>query len=199
MNLFDLAAGILLVVSALIGWFRGGVREVAGVAALAVAAIAAMLVLRWTGPIARHALHPVWLANLAAILIVFVAVYLVLRVVASAISKRLHGVPLFGGVDRAAGAGFGLARALVVLGLANLALGALTPADRAPGWIRGARLYPVSAMAADGLKAFAPRGAAFARRFAPAVESAVTRDAPPPDSADERPAGSLKVEVGRPR
>jgi membrane protein required for colicin V production len=197
MNLFDLAAGLVLVVSALVSWFRGGVREVAGVVALASAAAAAMFALRWTGPVARHALHPTWLGNLAALLIVFAAVYAVLRVLASAASKRLHS-GIFGGLDRAAGAGFGLARALVVLGLANLTLTAFAPADRQPNWVRGARLYPVSAVAADGLKAFAPRGAALARGVAPAVETAVARG-DSPATAEAAGAGSLKVEVGRPR
>ena len=198
MSLFDLAAGLVLVISVLVGWFRGGVREAAGVVALALAAVAAMVALRVTGPVARHALHPVWLANFAAILIVFVAVYVFLRVLAAAVSRRLHGAPIFGGLDRTAGAGFGLARALVVLGLANLALGALTPGDRSPVWIRDARLYPVSAMAADGLKTFAPRGAAFAQRVAPAVETAIARE-DPPSPRDDPDGGSLKVEVGRPK
>lgn len=195
MSLFDLAAGIVLIVSVLIGWFRGGVREVAGVVALVLAAVAAMLALRFTGPIARHALHPLWLANLGAILIVFVAVYLLLRVIASGVSKRLH-TGLFGGLDRIAGGGVGLARALVVLGLANLTLAALAPGERSPEWVRGAYLYPVSAMAADGLKAFAPKGAALARRVA-TVETAISR-ADPPGAGDGPSAGSLKVEVGRP-
>ena len=196
MSLFDLAAGLVLVVSALVGWFRGGVREVAAVFALTLAAVGAMFALRITGPIARHALHPAWLANLAAILIVLVALYLVLRVLASAISRRLHAEGALGGLDRTAGAGVGLARGLVVLGLANLALGALTPADRSPEWVRAARLYPVSAMAADGLKAFAPKGAAFARKFAPAVQSAIEREEPAP-GVDRPQPGSLRVEVGR--
>jgi membrane protein required for colicin V production len=196
MTLFDLAAGLVLVVSALVGWFRGGVREVAGVVALALAAVGAMFALRFTGPIARHALHPAWLANLAAILIGLVGLYLVLRILASAISRRLHGASALGGLDRTAGAGIGLARGLVVLGLANLAIGAVTPADRSAEWVRTARLYPVSAMAADGLKAFAPKGAAFARKVAPAVETAIERE--DPAAADSRPpARSLRVEVGR--
>jgi membrane protein required for colicin V production len=196
MSLFDLAAGLVLIVSALVGWFRGGVREVAGLVALALAAVTAMFALRFTGPIARHALHPVWLANLAAILIVLVALYLVLRVLASAISRRLHAAAALGSLDRTAGAGVGLARGLVALGLANLAIGALTPPDRSPEWIRGARLFPVSAMAADGLKAFAPRGAAIARKVAPAVQTAIERDDPAP-GVDRPHAGSLRVEVGR--
>ena len=62
MSFFDLAAGLALVVSGLIGWIRGGAREAAGMVALVLAAIVAFAALRFTGPIARHAIHTAWLA-----------------------------------------------------------------------------------------------------------------------------------------
>ena len=71
MSLFDLAAGLVLIVSVLVGWFRGAAREVATVAALVAAAVVALFALRFSGPVARHAIHMPWLANIAAILIVF--------------------------------------------------------------------------------------------------------------------------------
>jgi membrane protein required for colicin V production len=198
MSLFDVLAGLALIVSGLVGWFRGGVREVAGVAALAAAAVLAVYALRFTGPIARHAIHTAWLANVVAILAVFVAVYVVLRVFAAAVSRRVHQTNGLGGVDRTIGGGIGLARALVLLGLANLTICAVTPADRTPSWISGAYLYPVSSVAADGLKAFAPKGADLARKFAPAVGAAITSDKAPADAADSG-AHSLKVQVERAR
>jgi membrane protein required for colicin V production len=173
MSLFDLAAGLLLAVSALVGWFRGGAREVAAVAALIIAAIAALYALRYSGPVARHAIHTPWLANIAAILIVFSAAYILLRVAASALSRRLHRTRGLGEVDHIAGAGFGLARALVILGLVNLTLTAVTPPDRMPEWISGAMLYPLSAVSARALKSFAPQGAKLAHDMAPVVGHAV--------------------------
>jgi membrane protein required for colicin V production len=174
MSLFDLAAGLVLIVSALVGWIRGASREVATVAAIIIAAIMALAALRFTGGIARHAIHTPWLANIAAILIVFVAVYIVLRVMAGALTRRIHQTRGLGGVDRAVGAGFGVARALVILGLANLTLTAITPPDRMPTWIKGAMLYPVSTYSADALKAFAPHGADLAKRVAPVVGKAIS-------------------------
>ena len=176
MSLFDLAAGLVLIVSALVGWVRGAAREVATVAALIIAAIVALFALRYSGPIARHAIHTPWLANIAAILIVFAAVYILLRVLASALSRRLHQTSGLGGLDRILGGGIGVARALVVLGLANLTINAITPPDRMPVWISGAILYPVSAFAADGLKAFAPQGVKLAHQVAPAVGKAISGD-----------------------
>ena len=194
MSLFDLAAGLLLGVSALVGWFRGATREVTTAAALLIAAGGAMFTLRYSGPVARHAIHTPWLANLVAILIVFTAVYVVLRVAAAAMTRRIHQTRGLGEVDRAIGAGFGVVRALVVLGLAYLTLNAVTPADRMPTWITGAMLYPVSAASAQTLKAFAPQGSRLARQVEPIVGQAInggsanrtdgadqtSDDAPPP-------------------
>jgi membrane protein required for colicin V production len=174
MSLFDLAAGLVLVVSVLVGWLRGATREVTTVAALIAAAIVAVFALRFSGPIARHAIHTPWLANIVAILVVFVAVYILLRVLAGAVTRRIHQTSALGGVDRTIGAGFGAARALVVLGLANLTINAIMPPDRMPTWISGAMLYPVSTASGQALKAFAPQGAKLARRVYPVVGNAIT-------------------------
>ena len=167
----------MLLVSVAIGWIRGGTREVATVAALIIAAIVALFALRFSGPIARHAIHTPWLANVAAILIVFVAVYILLRVAASALTRRIQQTTVLGNLDRMLGAGFGLVRALVILGLANLTINAITPPERMPTWISGAFLYPVSTLSADPLKAFAPQGAKLAGVVAPVLGKAITSGA----------------------
>jgi len=201
MSFFDLAAGLTLVVSALIGWVRGGAREAAGMVALALAAIAAFAALRFTGPIARHAIHTAWLANVAAVMVVFVTLYALLRVLAASLSRGLHRNVALGALDRTVGAGFGLARALVFLGLLNLTLNAVMPAERMPTWISGAKLYPVSDVSADALKQLAPKGEALAAHLAPAVNHALTdsmdsgQNAGASDASDQ----SLKVEVEKRR
>jgi membrane protein required for colicin V production len=174
MSMFDLAAGLVLVVSVLVGWLRGATREVTTVAALVVEAIVAVFALRFSGPVARHAIHTPWLANIAAILLVFVAVYILLRVAGGAVTRRIHQTSGLGGVDRTIGAGFGAARALVVLGLANLTINAIMPADRMPTWISGALLYPVSTVSGQALRSFAPQGAKLAKQVYPVVGNAIT-------------------------
>jgi membrane protein required for colicin V production len=173
MSLFDLAAGLVLIVSALVGWIRGASREVATVAAIVIAAVVAIAALRFTGPVARHAVATPWIANIAAILVVFVAVYIVLRVLAAALTRQLRQTSGLGGLDRTVGAGFGVARALVLLGLANLTIHAIVPPDRMPGWISGAWLYPVSSVSGQALKAFAPQGAHLSHQVEPVVGKAI--------------------------
>jgi len=176
MTLFDIAAGLVPLVSALVGWIRGGTREIATVLAFVFAAVIALFALRFSGPIARHAIHTVWLANIAAILIVFVAVYILLRVLAGGLTRRIHQTAGLSGADRLLGAGFGLLRALVILGLANLTINAITPPERMPVWISHAYLYPLSDLSARTLKAFAPQGAKLARQVGPVVGHAITED-----------------------
>ena len=176
MSLFDLAAGLVLIVSAAVGWIRGASREVATVAAIVIAAVVALAALRFTGPVARHAIATPWIANIAAILVVFVAAYILLRVLAAALTRQLHQTSGLGGLDRTVGAGFGVARALVLLGLANLTINAIVPPDRMPAWISGAWLYPVSSVSGHALKVFAPQGARLAHSVEPVVGKAIAND-----------------------
>ncbi len=78
-------------------------------------------------------------------------------------------------------------RALVLLGLANLTLNAITPPERMPNWISGALLYPISSGAADVLRAFAPQGAKLAGEITPAVGRAIASGAN--DNSVQDPAG----------
>jgi len=135
---------------------------------LAAAAGLSVLALRYSGPIARRAIHTPWLADVAAILVVFAAAYLLLRLAAGALTRRVRQTSALSGIDRTFGAGFGLVRAVVILGLANLAINAVTPAERMPRWISGALLYPVSSASARTLKSFAPEGERLATRVAAA-------------------------------
>jgi membrane protein required for colicin V production len=193
-SFFDLAAGLTLIVSGLVGFIRGGIREAAGIAAWVLAAIAAFLALRFTGPIARQAIHTVWLANVAAVLVTFVAVFALMRALAAAISRGLHRTAALGALDRLAGAGLGLARACVALGLAVLLLDAIFPPQRMPTWISDAKLYPLGEASAGALKAFAPKGQALAARIAPEMGRAMGEDR---KGRTSDPLGSLRVDVER--
>jgi membrane protein required for colicin V production len=171
MSFFDLCAGLVLLVSVLVGWFRGATREVAWVAAVVIAAIVAFVALRFTGPIALKAIHAPLLANVVAMLVVFVSACALLSVVAASLSRRLQQAAVLGTLDRAAGAGIGLLRALVVLGVADMALGAITPPEKMP---TGAILYPVASASAAALRAFAPEGAKLAGEITPVVGHALS-------------------------
>jgi membrane protein required for colicin V production len=190
-TLFDyIAAGVLLV-SGLVGFVRGATREVTTVLAFMAAAALAMFALRLTGPIARQAIHAGWVADAVAVLSVFVAVYIVLRLLAGAAVRRVRATSL-SGLDRGLGFGIGLARGVVTIGGLTLLIGAATSLDRMPAWVTGAKSYPLAEAAARGLKSFAPQGLQFAKEAVPTVENTVTGradrndDPSPPSTEDTR-------------
>ncbi|MBV9512284.1 MAG: CvpA family protein [Caulobacteraceae bacterium] len=181
MTLFDIIGLVILGVSVVAGLARGAVREVSHVGAFVLAVFAATFALRYTGPMAVAAVKPHWAANTVALALVFLAVYLVLRLAAAALTRGLRQTKTLGAVDRLIGGGFGLVRALVVLGVIGLMLNAAMPNGAAPSWITQAKLYPLSKASAVALKALAPKGASLAGQLKPQVDAAV--------SAEDRPGG----------
>lgn len=173
MTLFDWIALGLLVISGLMGFFRGAVREMVTVLAFLAAGAAAMATMKISGPIARGFIHPDWAANVAGVLVVFLIVYIALRLLGAGLADRIQRTQVLGMLDRSVGLGFGLVRAVIVLGAFNLAFNAATPPERVPRWISEAKLYPLSTAAARAIQQFAPKGMDLAGRLKPAFEGAV--------------------------
>jgi membrane protein required for colicin V production len=180
---FDLIALVVLLISAGVGFMRGGTREVVTVLALVLAVALALFGLRFDGAIARKMVHPALLANVAAVLVVFVVAYALLWMAGRALTRGVRQAEALSGLDRALGAGFGLLRALVLLGVFYLLFNVATPPERAPHWIKDAALYPLSGAAGHVLMALAPKGEAMAGRMAPALEQAIK------DGGADRPPG----------
>ncbi|MBX7247515.1 MAG: CvpA family protein [Caulobacteraceae bacterium] len=189
MTFFDGLALILLVVSALIGFFRGGAREVVSAFSFLLAGLVSLLALPVTGRIGRALLDPDWAGTVAAVVVVFVFVGLILRLVAGWLSRSLQEHDHLGGADRMAGLGFGVLRALLLLGIIHLALYAATPAGRIPHWYRDAKAYPAARASARVLQLVLPTWAKAADAVAPAVERSVRSGATDqPQSGAKAPA-----------
>ena len=189
MTLFDLIALLIVGVSVLVGFVRGALREVATVVAFVAAVALAILALHITGPIARASVRPAWAGTAVALVVVFLASYIVIRVAAAGLMRGVHNIRALGLIYRVVGAGFGLLRGLVVLGVFYLAFNLAPPPTGTPAWIAQARLYPVARASADMLKALAPKGSAFAGRIGPAMANAVASSASG-SSASEQSAQS---------
>jgi membrane protein required for colicin V production len=181
--MFDLIVLLILAVSALIGFLRGAVREVVTVIAFITSVLVAVVLLRFTGPLFRHVVHPDWLASALALLVIFLAVYIVLRILGGQLTDKIRKSNL-GALDRAVGLGFGLVRALVTLGLFNIVFHIATPPERTPKWVTQAKLYPLTEVSADALRAVAPKGSAMARKVAPALKDAVNDESQGDKGAD---------------
>jgi len=185
MTQFDFIAGGLLLAGAIYGFIRGATHEVTRVLAFLLAAILAVVSLRVTAPAARALIDPDWIGVAAALLFVFVLIYIALRLLGAGLKRRVHETETLGMLDRTLGTGFGLIRALVVLGGFNLLFHMATPPDQAPRWVTGALTYPLTEASGRILRAFAPEGAAVARTVAPALEKAVRDSAAAPKAGEK--------------
>ena len=188
MTIFDLMALLILAASAALGYVRGGAREVATVIAFIIAVLLAVVSLRVTGPIARHAVHIGFLANALAILVVFAIVYGVLRLVGRKLIQKIPGADAGSRADRILGAGFGLVRGIVALGVLFLLFTVATPPERTPHWVKHAALYPLSQAAGRMLLALAPEGSAVAHKV---VGAPPASDGPGYDAASRKSVDDL--------
>ncbi len=168
MTKFDIAVLGIFALSALIGLARGATRELTTMFSLATSAVIALMALRWTGPIMRQVAHAVWLAQTLAVVGVFVALYIGLRLIGGVLTRGVRSTAL-SGPDRLAGVAVGAVRAWVVIGGLALLLDAVTPIERMPPWITGARTYPLVTAAAGSLRALAPRGLKIAQAALPSI------------------------------
>jgi membrane protein required for colicin V production len=126
-NGFDVVVLIILLISMLYAASRGLLREVISIAALLVAAIATLFVWGQFRFAAQDFISPPWLADGALLVGVFFIAYLIMVLIMSKIGKTIAGKET-GFVDRILGAGFGIARGLII---ASLGVMVLTAGNRA--------------------------------------------------------------------
>jgi membrane protein required for colicin V production len=190
-TLFDLIAIIILLVSGLVGFTRGAVRELVTVFAFALAALAGVFLLPVSAPLVQSIFGPPWAATAAAVVVVFVIAYVALRLAGHWMTSQLHAQAALGAVDRSIGLGFGVLRALIFLGVFYLVFNLATPPELMPRWIAEARLLPIARTSAETIQAIAPKGLSVAGGLRPTLERAVrgvdapsntvTEPAAPPD------------------
>ena len=206
MTLFDLIAGAILLISALVGYSRGAVRELVTVCAFGLATMAALFLLPLSGPIGRHTFHPSWVGNTAAIVVVFLIAYVGFRWLGGWVASYLHKQAALSVIDRSIGLAFGVVRALIFLGLFYIVFSAATPPELVPGWISRGALFPLARASGEALGTFAPTGFKAASRLGAPLEDAVkdgvttTPDetvAPRPKPARHRPKAAAYGDSAR--
>lgn len=174
----------VLLISAGLAYFRGFVREVLGVGAWAGALVLAILLEPQVQPLAAQYVQPPWLATGVAIGAVFLVVLLVLKILIAWLAGKVQRSVL-GGVDRALGLVFGLARGAFVVVLAYIVAGLVLPAaDRWPDSVRQARSLPLAADGASWLVAQLPAD------FRPRLPEGAGRQDPTMDQLLRPPARS---------
>jgi membrane protein required for colicin V production len=187
MTVFDLVALGVIAVSALSGLARGAVRELVGLFAFALSALATVAFLPATAPMARHFVHSGWLAAAVAALVTFVIVFIFLRVLAGTLTARLDRGSVLGGANRFGGLIFGGLRGLLLLALFALVFDKATPQIFKPGWIVNSTTYPMASDAGQVLAKLLPKGARAIGGFTPDIGKAVSDQ-----SGDDQQSGNTE-------
>lgn len=157
MTLFDLAVIAIVALSVLLSVIRGLVREVLALAAWAVAFLVANALAATAAQWMPQALASEELKLLAAFGCVFIAVLILMSLLAMLASKLVKDAGL-GMEDRLLGAAFGLARGLLVV-LTAVLLAGLTPLPRQAVWRNAMLSGPLESVAVL-VKAWLPAGLA---------------------------------------
>ena len=153
LTIVDLIVLGILMISAMIAWHRGFMKEVLTVSAWMVAALAAVFFWPATKPFARSLVEPTILADILAL----AGVFFMLLIPTSFISFRLSEMvreSRAGPLDRSLGFVFGAARGLLVVGLGYLVYSSLAPGKTQPEWVREARLLPIVKGTSDLILSF---------------------------------------------
>ena len=177
MTWVDAVLLLVLALSAMIAYSRGLVREVLGVGAWVGALVLAFQMLPGTRPIAARmltgAVSSAWLIDAIAVGAVFLVSLIVLKLLIAWLAGRVQDSVL-GGVDRALGTVFGLARGAFLAVLAYIVAGLFLPSpDRWPEPVREARALP---LVADGARWVA---GSLPPEYRPAVPAPPGRPLPP--------------------
>lgn len=149
MNLADYLVLLAVLVSAIIGAYRGFLRE-----AVALATLILALFLAWSfaddlapklGGLLKDPPANIWAARTIIFLLV-----LILGMIVGAVLSYFVRLSLFSGMDRFLGFVFGLARGAVLLGVFVI-LGQLLRLDGEPWW-KGSKLMPYGEGIASGVR-----------------------------------------------
>lgn len=143
MNPIDIAALVVLALSAAFGLARGFVREVLGLGAWIAAAFGCVRLFPLLDPTARSLIGNALLADAAAYAVGLVALLFVFTLAVNFVGRIVRTSAL-GGLDRALGLLFGAVRGAALVVAAYVLANLLSPPGEWPGMVRGARATPLA-------------------------------------------------------
>ena len=189
----DFAIMGILLLSGMIAWHRGFLKETLSVSAWLIAALVAVFVWPITKPFGRAMLPQVEiLADILALVGVFFMVLVPVSFVSFRLSEVVRGSRA-GPLDKSLGFVFGLARGLLIVGVAYGIYSTLAPdTTKHPIWVKEARLLPVVQGTADVLKSLGNKSADKAAKTAkndakPAAEKPADKPAPVTTKTADKP------------
>lgn len=141
-NPADLVIAGVLILSGVLAFFRGAVREMLSVAGWIGAAAATYYGFGYLQPLARELMGMALVADIVAGSAIFIVSLVTISMASSVISRHVKESGL-GAVDRSLGFVFGLARGAALVSIAYVMIvWALLP-DEQPHWLRNAKALPL--------------------------------------------------------
>lgn len=153
----DLAVLIILLLSAIVAFVRGFVREFLGVLAWIGAAIVTLYAFPAAQPFLRQYISIEWMADLVTGLVIFIVSLVVFSTLAHFAARGVRTSAL-NAVDRSLGFLFGLLRGGILVCLAYLVLVYASEDGRLPSWVEDARSRPFVDQGAAWLVGLVPEG-----------------------------------------
>lgn len=154
----DIAVLVVLLISAVLAFLRGFLREFLGLVAWVGAALVAFYSYEPLQPYLRELIGIDWLADIVTALGVFIVALVIFSILAHYASRGIRASAL-SAVDRSLGFLFGLVRGAVLVALAYLLMIYINADDRLPGWVENARSQPLVHRVAQLLVDLVPEGA----------------------------------------
>jgi len=153
--IFDLIIIALVLLSLVIGWLRGFCNEVFTIFGWIAAVVATIYFTPVLTPFGEEFIEKEWLAKLATSATIFLVTLGICSALSYFATKTLHASKL-GIVDRSLGFGFGLLRAVVLLGLGYSLFTYVFKEDNRPEWVDDARSRPFLQASADWIRVVLP-------------------------------------------
>ncbi|HEY1710511.1 MAG TPA: CvpA family protein [Rhizomicrobium sp.] len=170
----DLLVLVVVIASAWYAGYRGLVAETLSIFAWAAAAFATLWFGPKVGPLARNFVS----SPLAAIVVAYAVVFLIVLVPLSFLSHRFSQQvksSQVGTLDRTLGAAFGVVRGLAIIGFAYLILDSFVKFDSQPDAVRNARSLPLMQASTEVILSLVP-----SRHEALGEDAQPDAEAPPP-------------------
>lgn len=157
MTALDIIVLVIVILSALIAFFRGMVRETLSLAGWITAGLAVIYGLPYARPYAKQVISNELIADIAAGALIFIIVLIIFTLLSARIAERVRDSSL-GLLDRSLGLLYGIFRGFVLVSLGFLLLKWAFTENNQPDWIANARTKPVLEVGADLLEKVAPEG-----------------------------------------
>lgn len=143
LEIVDYIIVAILLVSGMIAWHRGFLKESLSVSSWLIAALGSVFFWPITKPFTRALIQPDFVADALALIGFFFLVLIPVSFVSFRLMEMVRGSRA-GPLDKSLGFVFGLGRGLLIVGLGYVIFAWLAPAeDKHPEWLKQARLLPV--------------------------------------------------------